>query len=58
MAKALYAPALRNDPRLLAELASLRARVAELQQENAALRLENEVFAADVEESVAPVVLA
>lgn len=58
MAKALYAPALRTDPRLLAELASLRARVAELQQENAALRLENEIFAADVDEPVAPVVLA
>lgn len=58
MAKALYAPVLRTDPRMMAELAVLRARVAELQQENDALRLEIAVFAAEAEEPVAPVVLA
>lgn len=44
MAKAVFAAADRFDPRLMAELASLRARVAELQRELDALRLENAAF--------------
>lgn len=44
MAKVVYAAGNQMDPRLLAELASLRARVAELERENSALRLENEAF--------------
>lgn len=39
MAKALYAPGVLLDPRTAAQLASLRARVAELETENRELRL-------------------
>lgn len=41
MAKAVYAPANRFDPVLMAEVVSLRARVAQLQRELDALRVEN-----------------
>ena len=40
MAKAVYTPGAQYDPRLLAELVSLRARVAELERELSALRVE------------------
>lgn len=44
MAKVVYSPGVQMDPRLMAEVMSLRARVRELEQENAALRLENATF--------------
>lgn len=44
MAKVVYSPGMQMDPRLMAELMSLRARVRELEQENSALRLENAAF--------------
>jgi regulator of replication initiation timing len=44
MAKVVYSPGMQMDPRLMAELMSLRARVRELEQENTALRLENAAF--------------
>jgi FtsZ-binding cell division protein ZapB len=44
MAKVVYAPVSQMDPRLLAELMSLRVRVRELEQENNSLRLENAAF--------------
>ena len=48
MAKVVYAPGVQMDPRLMAEVFSLRARVRELEQENAALRMENESFDEEV----------
>lgn len=39
MAKALYAPGVLVDPRISAQIASLRARVMQLEQENRELRL-------------------
>jgi hypothetical protein len=44
MAKAVYTPGAQYDPRLLAELVSLRARVAELEREVSALRVEQASF--------------
>lgn len=44
MAKVVYAPGVQMDPRLMAEVQSLRARVRELEQENATLRMENAAF--------------
>jgi hypothetical protein len=59
MAKVVYAAGTQMDPRLLAELASLRARVAELERENSALRLENATFDDEVRSLAAePPVLA
>ncbi|MFN8127884.1 MAG: hypothetical protein U0R28_03720 [Candidatus Nanopelagicales bacterium] len=59
MAKVVYAAGTQMDPRLMAELASLRARVAELERENSALRLENETFDDEVRSLAAePPVLA
>ena len=48
MAKAVYTPGTHYDPRLVAEVVSLRARVAELEREIAALRLEHASFDEDV----------
>ena len=48
MAKAVYTPGAHYDPRLLAELASLRARVAELEREVSALRVEQASFEDEV----------
>ena len=59
MAKVVYAAGTQMDPRLMAELASLRARVAERERENSALRLENETFDDEVRSLAAePPVLA
>ena len=59
MAKVVYAAGTQMDPRLMAELASLRARVAELERENSALPLENETFDDEVRSLAAePPVLA
>jgi len=48
MAKALYTTGAHYDPRLVAEVVSLRARVAELERELAALRLDDRAFDDDV----------
>ncbi len=48
MAKVVYAPGVQMDPRLMAEVLSLRARVRQLEQENDALRLENAAFDEEV----------
>lgn len=48
MAKVIYSPGAQMDPRLMAELMSLRARVRELEQENNCLRLENAAFDVEV----------
>jgi uncharacterized protein YhaN len=48
MAKAVFTPGAHYDPRLLAELASLRARVAELEREVSALRVEQASFEDEV----------
>jgi hypothetical protein len=48
MAKAIYVPGVQYDPRLVAEVVSLRARVAELEQELASLRLADSSFDEDV----------
>jgi regulator of replication initiation timing len=59
MAKVLYAAGAQMDPRLMAELASLRARVAELERQNTELRLENAAFDDEVRSLAAePPVLA
>ena len=44
MAKAVFTPGTHLDPRLMAELASLRARVAELEREVSALKVEQASF--------------
>lgn len=44
MAKAVYAPGAHIDPRLMAELVSLRARVVELERQVSALRVEQATF--------------
>jgi hypothetical protein len=48
MAKAVFTPGTHYDPRLLAELASLRARVADLEREVSALRVEQASFEDEV----------
>lgn len=48
MAKAVYTPGANYDPRLVAEVVSLRARVAELERELDALRLADSSFDEDV----------
>jgi len=48
LAKALYTTGAHYDPRLVAEVVSLRARVAELEGELAALRLDDKTFEEDV----------
>ena len=48
MAKAVYTPGAHYDPRLVAEVVSLRARVAELERELAAARLADSSFDEDV----------
>ena len=48
MAKAVYTPGAHYDPRLVAEVVSLRARVAELERELAAQRLDDKTFDDDV----------
>lgn len=59
MAKAVYTPGAHLDPRLMAELASLRARVAELEREVHTLRLEQAQFDDEVRSlSTPPAVLA
>ncbi|HYO18355.1 MAG TPA: hypothetical protein VES02_06785 [Dermatophilaceae bacterium] len=59
MAKAVYAPGTQMDPRMMAELVSLRARVAELEREVSALRLETTVFEDEVRAlATEPTVLA
>jgi hypothetical protein len=61
MAKAVYTPGAYFDPRLMAELASLRARVAELEREVSALRVEHAAFDDEVlslASTTAPPVLA
>lgn len=61
MAKALFAAAVNTDPRMMAELFSLRARVVELERELDELRLENAAFEDEVRSlsvSEAPTVLA
>jgi hypothetical protein len=59
MAKAVYTPGAQYDPRLLAELVSLRTRVAELEREVSALRVEQAAFDDEVLSlSTQPAVLA
>lgn len=59
MAKAVFTPGAHLDPRLMAEVASLRARVAELEREVRALRLEQTSFDAEVRSlAETPTVLA
>jgi FtsZ-binding cell division protein ZapB len=59
MAKAVFTPGVHFDPRLMAELASLRARVAELERQNSELRLEHAAFDDEVRSLAAePPVLA
>ncbi len=53
MAKVIYSPGAQMDPRLMAEVLSLRARVRELEQENSALRLENAAFDEEVRDLAA-----
>lgn len=48
MAKAVYASSGHTDPRLVAELLSLRARVVELEAQLRELRLENAAFEDEV----------
>jgi cell division protein FtsB len=48
MAKAVFTPGVHFDPRLMAELASLRARVTELEREISALRMEQSSFEDEV----------
>lgn len=52
MAKVVFAAGTQMDPRLMAELVALRNRVAELERENSALRLENEVVTLTAEPPV------
>ncbi len=49
MAKALYGVHAGGDPRVVAELASLRARVRELEAEVAALRAQEQLAAEDLD---------
>ncbi|MEZ5185654.1 MAG: hypothetical protein R2720_07910 [Candidatus Nanopelagicales bacterium] len=48
MAKAVYTPGVHFDPRLMAELVALRARVTELEREVSALRVEQASFEDEV----------
>ncbi len=59
MAKAVYTPGAQYDPRLMAELVSLRARVVELERQVSALRVEQASFDDEVMSlSSPPAVLA
>ncbi|MCU0278143.1 MAG: hypothetical protein MUE31_04550 [Candidatus Nanopelagicales bacterium] len=58
MAKAVFTAGAHFDPRLLAELASLRARVAQLEAEVSALRIEQASFDDEVMSLSEPAVLA
>lgn len=60
MAKAVYAPGAHLDPRLMAELVSLRVRVAELERQVSDLRVEQASFDDEVLtlSTAAPPVLA
>lgn len=59
MAKAVYTAGVHFDPRLMAELAALRARVTELEREVSALRVEQASFEDEVLSlSSTPAVLA